>query len=368
MRNEKIANHQLWFILFIVHSTILLSLLPCLTSADALQDAWISCLMSLAGSVVFVLLISLLSIKFPDMTVIEYSQLLLGRWLGKLLGLVFIWLFLERAVLDLQIYGNLLETGFLPNTPLIFLTGTMVLVCIICVYQGIEIIGRVTDFLFFIFLIAIIDVIIVSLRDVDLRNLQPVMARGWAPVVRGAWSPLAIISHAWVLGMLTPLTIEPKKVVRTILTAVGISGIALSIAVFVTIGVLSPQEGARATFPLLTLMRSIQVTEFLERMEILLVFAWGLGLFITVTVFLYSGVKGLSQVLNLKDHRIILWPVGVIILFLSIHGFEDIFSLYDFLKPATFVPYSIGLLVLTLGLFWLSYGLRKLMKKSGRIR
>jgi spore germination protein KB len=368
MRNEKIANRQLWFIIFIVHSTILLSFLPCLTSADALQDAWLSCLLSLAGSMVFVLLISLLSIKFPDMTVIEYSQLLLGRWLGKLLGLVFIWLFLERAVLDLQIYGNLLETGFLPNTPLIFLIGTMVLVCIICVYQGIEILGRMADFLFFVFLIAIIDIIIISLRDIDLNNLQPVMARGWAPVVRGAWSPLAIISHAWILGMLTPLTIEPKKLVRTILTAVGVSSIALSMVVFITIGVLSPREGARSTFPLLTLMRSIQVTEFLERMEILLVFAWGLGLFITVTIYFYSGIKGLSQILNLKDHQLLLWPVGVIIIFLSIHGFEDIFSLYNYLKPASFAPYSIGLLVLTLGLLWLGYGLRKLMKKSGRTR
>jgi len=340
-----------------------LSFLPSLTSADALQDAWLSCLLGLAGSLVFVLLISLLSIKFPDMTVIEYSQLLLGRWPGRLLGLVFCWLFLERVVIDLRIYGSLLVIGFLPNTPLIFLVGTMVLVCIICVYQGIEVLSRMTDVLFFIFLFAIIDVIIVSLRDVDLHNLQPVMVRGWAPVLRGLWIPLAIISHAWVLGMLTSVTIEPKRVVRTILTSVGVSGIALSIVVFVTIGVLSPQEGARATFPLLTLMRSIKVTEFLERMEILLIFAWGLGLFITVTVFLYSGVKGLSQILNLKDHRLILWPVGVIILFLSIHGFEDIFCLYDFLKPATFAPYSIGLLMVTLVLLWLGYGLRKLMKK-----
>ena len=59
MSKEQISNRQLWFILFLLRSTIILAFLPVLTSADALQDAWISALITLVGSEIFVLLIAL---------------------------------------------------------------------------------------------------------------------------------------------------------------------------------------------------------------------------------------------------------------------------------------------------------------------
>lgn len=363
MRNEKIANHQLWFILFIMRSTVILSFLPVLTSADALQDAWMSALLTLVGSEVFVLLISLLTTKFPDMTIIEYSQYLLGRWPGKLFGVIFLWLFLERSVVNIRIYGELLATGFLPNTPLFFLIGAMVFASTICVHQGIEVLGRVTDVLFFIFLSMIIGVILISSTEFDIHNLEPALARGWKPIFSGALTPTALISQVWVLGMLTPYTLEPKKVVKTALTSIGLSISILVIVVIITIGVMSPQEGARAVFPLLSLMRSIEFTEFLERMEVLVIFSWGLGLFTTVSVYLYSGAKGVSQLFNLKDYREILWPMAVIWVFLSVQGFDDIFSLYDFLKPANFVPYGFFFLIVPLTVLWSSYGLRFFQRK-----
>lgn len=363
MNNEKISTGQLWFILFMMRSTIILSYLPVLTSADALQDAWASALLTLIGSELFVVLFSMLTIKFPDKTIIEYSQILLGKWIGKLLGLIFLWIFLQLLVVDIRIYGEVIGSGFLTKTPLFFVIAVMVLASTICVYQGIEVLGRMADFLFFFFIAMIISVVLISLGDFNPDNLQPVLARGWKPVVRGAITPIALITEVWVLGMLVPVTLNPEKTVSVALSSIGVSLLILMIVAVIVVGVLSPQEGARATFPLLTLIRSVQLSSFLQRMDALIIFSWGFGLFVSVSTFVYSGARGLSQWLNLKDYRSILWPMAVIWVFLSFSGFDSIFDLYQFMQPVTFGPYGFFMLIIPLVLLWLGYGYNKIRGK-----
>lgn len=363
MNNEKIANRQLWFILFMMRSTIILAFLLVLTSANALQDAWISAIVTLVGSEVFVLLISLLAIRFPDKTIIEYSQILLGKWPGKLLGLVFLWLYLQLSVVDIRIYGEVLATGFLPETPLLFVIGIMVLASTICIQQGVEILGRMADILFFFFIVMIFSVILISIGDFQFLNLQPVFARGWEPIIKGAITPTCLISQIWVLGMLVPVTLKPAKTVSIAMSSVGVSILILVVIAILTIGVLSPQEGARATFPILELVRSIQVSAFLQRLEALVIFSWGFGLFISVTTFVYSGAFGFAQWLNIKDYRSILLPMAVIWIYLAYGGFENIFEIYQFLEPKTFGPYGFFVLLVPLALLWSGYGLKKITGK-----
>ncbi len=363
VRNEKISNRQLWFILFMMRSTVILAYLPVLTTADALQDAWISALVTLVGSEIFVLLISLLDTRFPELSLIEYSQKLLGPWIGRLLGLVFLWLFLQLSVVNIRIYGEVLVTNFLPTTPMFFVIGAMVLASAICIYQGIEILGRAADLLFFLLILMILAEILIPIPEMNTHNLQPVLVRGWQPVLRGALTPVALILQIWTLGMLSPRSLAPEEIVRTALTSTGISLLTLVIVTIITISVLGPFEGARSTFPLLSLTRSVQLSEFLQRMEVLVIFSWGFGLFVSISAFLYSGAKGICQWLGLEEYRPLIWPMSVIWVFLSVHGFEDIFALYSFLSPEIFAPYGFLLLMGPLILLWSAYGIRAIFKR-----
>ena len=130
----------------------------------------------------------------------------------------------------------------------------------------------------------------------------------------------------------------------------------LVLVAVITIAVIGAEVGARTTFPTLTLIRSIEVSEFLQRAEALLIFSWGFGLFISVSTYLYSGASGISILTGLNDYRPLVWPMSIVWVFLSIHGFEDIFILNSFLQPKVFVPYGILMLVFPLILLWGGYG------------
>ncbi len=366
MKREQISSRQLWFILFIIRSTIFLAYMPLVTAADACQDAWISGIIVLIGSELIVFLIALLTTRFPGLTLIEYSQKLLGKWVGKLLGLLFFWLFLQNLIIDIRFYGEVIISSFLPNTPLIFINGMMILTASICIYTGIEILGRITDFMSAIFILMIVAVLLIPLPYIDMKNLQPVFACGPRPVIRGTLTPVALISQAWILGMLTPVIDKNRKALIISLTSIGLSLLILIIFSVIIIGTLGPQETARANFPLLYLIRAVKITEFFQRTEALVMVAWGFGVFISISTFLYCGAKGLAQIINLQDHRSIIWPISIICLFMSIQGFKDIFAFYDFLKFETFAPFKLSVyIILPLVLLWSGYFVR--IKFSNKI-
>ncbi|MFW6387000.1 MAG: GerAB/ArcD/ProY family transporter [Bacillota bacterium] len=365
-KNYQIANRQLWFILFMLRSTIIISTLPVITTADSMQDAWLSALVTLVGSEIFLFLISLLDIRFPQQTIIEYSQKLLGRLPGIGLSFLLLWIFLQFSVIELRIYAEVIKNTFLPQTPLIFLSAVIVLAASLCVYNGIETLGRCADLLFFLYIIMIAFIIIIPLPEVDFQNLKPIFARGLGPVIRGAITPVTYAAQLWVLTIISSTTEKPKKILNTALSSIGLSLTILVLVAIITVSSLGPQETVRATFPVLTLIRSIEVSPFLQRTEVLIMFSWGFGLFISVSTHLFAGSQGISQLLNLHNHRNLVFPMGLIWIYMSIHGFENIFALNSFFSPRIFGTYSFFILILPLALLWGSYLVRKILNAGGK--
>ena len=365
MQKVQISNRQLWFILFMIRTTIILAFLPVLTSADAFQDAWISAIITLVASELFVVLISLLNTKFPKLTVIEYSQKLLGKWLGKLFSLIFLWIFLQLAVIEIRIYGEVLQTVFLPKTPMLFITGSMVLASTICVYLGVETLARSADTLFFIFITILAVLIYIPLSEINLQFIQPVFARGLKPIIVSAVTPTALISQIWVLSMITPITEKPKKTIITATTSIGLSLIILIIITFLVLTILGPFTGQTSTFPVLSLIRSVKFSEFLQRTEVIIMYGWGFGLFISVSAYLYSGAMAVAQWFKLSDYKHLVWPMSVMWVLMAKQGFENIFILNKFLAPKFFSIYSLVILVFPLFTLWTAYFIRKILNKLG---
>lgn len=364
MRIEKIANRQFLFIIFIMRATVVIATLPVLTSADARQDAWAASVLTFGGTVILAFIIVGLGIRFPRLTVVEISQKLLGTIGGGLVSFIILWSFLHLASIEVRIYTEMIIVGFLPDTPIVFLTATLVIAAVVAAYAGIEVIGRVADLIFPVFLTMLMVSIGSLLLEAEFFNLQPVLARGFKPVVEGSIVPIAVGSQLLVAGMLIPLLTKPKKALGTVLWAVtGASLVLISIATL-TVAVLGPDEGFRATFPFFKAIRAIQVSEFLERIEILSIFAWGFGLFVALATFIYSGAQGAAQLFKVEDYRYLLLPMGVTWVTITIHNFANAFQIRSFLSPAIMGPYGLSLVLFPYGLLWLSYLIRKALGQN----
>jgi spore germination protein KB len=368
MPQEKIANRQLYFMLFLIRCNVAVALLPVLTTANALQDAWISAIVQFFPALLLLLFFGSLGQRFVGLTVAQYSEKLLGRWAGKGVALVIAWAFLHMAAVEVRAYADMLITAFLPDTPLVFLIGAMVIASATAAHAGIEVIARAADLLFPVYLLMIISSLLIPLPQLQgfLVNLEPVLARGAGPVLRGAATPALFTVQYLVLTVLAPTVNEPKRALRTAIWAlVGATVILIPVAV-ITVAILGPQLGTRAAFPFFSMVRVIAISEFFERIEALAVFAWGLGLFIELAVYLYCGGRALSQILGMPDYRPLILPMAVIWTAFGSHVTRNMFQLMDFFKPHFFVPYALALVVVPFGLLWMAYLLRRLLRgRSG---
>ncbi len=362
MEIEKINNRQLFFILFILRTTVIISTLPVLTSADAFQDAWAAALLSYLGAAAMVVLIAKLGMHYSQMTVVEYGEKLLGKLPGRAVALIILWIFLHSAANESRIFAESVVTLFLTETPLVFVVGIMVLGGTYAAYQGIETIGRAADIIFVIFslMISVSLLLPITVLNIGLANLEPILSRGAAPLIRGAIIPAAFAIRFLPLTILIPAVNQPRKVLKTALVALALSKLVLAFSAAAVIVVMGAERGARSTFPFFSMVRGTLFSDFLERVEVLTIFAWSFGAFIGVSVFLYCGAKGLSQVMGLKSYRFLVGPMAVIWIIMALHMYDDMFQFRAFFQPHIAGPYLFfGVFLLPMAVLWLAHIYRK---------
>ncbi len=88
----KVSGLQIFWLMFSMEMgmTLLLTLPGAI--ADTKQDTWISMILASMFAITTTFIATKLSLLYPDLTFIEYSQRILGKWLGKIivrLALVF---------------------------------------------------------------------------------------------------------------------------------------------------------------------------------------------------------------------------------------------------------------------------------------
>ncbi len=348
--------------LFMMRTTVVIALLPVLTSADALQDAWVSAIVSFFGAAFLVAMIAGLGAKFPDLTIVEYAQKLIGKWPGKAVCLIIIWAFLVIAATDTRIYAEALVIGSLTETPIPFIIFSTVIVGSVAAYSGLEVIGRAADLLFPIFVVMIVVSLAFAIPDATTMgsNLEPVLARGIGPVLRGSIIPTVIIAQYLCLTMIIPAANQPKKALGTALWALTGSTMVLVLVTLAVTAILGPHQGSRVVFPFLSMVRTIYISVFLERVEMFALLAWGFGIFIGVSVSMYCGSRALAQVLGLDDYRPLIGPLAVIWGTFSVHSYHNLFQLRTLFQPKIGGPYILSLILVPMGILWAAYGIRRL--------
>lgn len=352
--------------LFIMRTTIVVSIMPTITAGNAAQDAWASSLVAWVGSMAVAAAIGALGTKFPDLTLIGYAQQLIGGVPARVLSLIYLWALLWVAAVDLRIYSEVLVTAFFPETPLMVLAAAMALVSSYAAFAGIEAIGRSSDFILPAFAGALIASLIVAAPHVRICRLEPVLARGLKPVLVGSITPMTITLQVPAIAFVGPSVLRPRQMIRTVVWALTASHLLLLAASVVVVGVLGAEPAARSVFPLFRMIRAVRASEFLERFEALVVLPWGLGMFVGLSTSLYCLAKGASEVFGLTDYRPLLGPLVVICLTLCINSFDNMAQLSAFFRPEIAGPYAFLLMLSPPAVLWPAYYLRKL--RSGRTR
>ncbi|MGM0922325.1 MAG: GerAB/ArcD/ProY family transporter [Bacillota bacterium] len=364
MEKAKISSYQLFvlILLFELGSALLFPL-----ATETKQDAWIAVLLGMLGGFVLFLVYHCLYCFYPDMLPTEYTQKIIGKFLGRCLSFLYIIYFTYLAARVLRDFGELLVTFAYPDTPLFIINALLTLAVVYTIRKGIEVLARTGELLFVLmYLLAITGFILVVVSGlIDINNLKPVLEEGIFPVLKATISQTLYVPFGEVIvfTMIMPYLNKSKKARMTGLFALGLSGINLAIVMAFNISVLGVDLTTFSAFPLLSTIQTIQVADFLERLDVYFMLALIIGGFFKISIFCYAAVTGTATLFNIKEPSRMVYPIGLVILILSItmasnfsgHTQEGLQIVPIFLH----LPFQVIIPIILLGIAFIKNRIRK---------
>jgi spore germination protein KB len=355
VEKAKISLYQLFvlILLFELGSAILVPL-----AIDAKQDAWLAILFGLLGGLFLFWVNFRLFLYYPELAPPEYMQKLLGKIVGTILAFCYIIFFMYTASRVLRDFGEMLLTFAYLETPLFIVNALLMLVIIYAVSKGIEVVARTGELFFvFIYFLAITGFILIVFSGlIDINNLKPILEEGIFPIARVVFTQTLYVpfGEAIVFSMIFPYVTKAKRksAKKVGFFAIGLSGINLAITMAINIGVLGVDLTARSQFPLLSTIQSIQVAEFLERLDVFFMISTVICIFFKVSIYFYAAVASTAVIFKIKEPSSLTYPIGMVILFMSVtiassyaeHLKEGLKFVTSYLSPFFFIVIPILLL------------------------
>jgi spore germination protein KB len=318
MEKAKISVIQLFAMIFMFE---LGSALVVSYGITAKKDAWLAILLGVCGGIALFFIYYALFRQFPNLPLTGYVRKIFGKYVGWIIGLLYTVYWLYNASRNLRDFGELLLTSTMTQTPLLALNILFVLGICYVLYLGIEVLGRTAEVFIVILLFFgfVGNLFVYFSGNVNLHNLQPFLENGWKPIVTTAFPITTFFPFGQMITftMLLPYLNRPELAKKVWLSAIISSGLILSYTTSLDIAVLGVDAVERATYPLLSTIGQINLLDFIQRLDAIVVFTFLMTMFFKTSIFFYCAVIGIVDLFKLKNHQQIVLPMGVILLFLS---------------------------------------------------
>ncbi|WP_028401724.1 GerAB/ArcD/ProY family transporter [Ectobacillus panaciterrae] len=304
----KISAFQLAFlILSLIISTAILNI-PIITGRFAHHDMWISPILASLNGFLTAFIVYQLHKIYPKETIIQYSQHIMGRILGKILGFVILFIFLHVCGIIAREYADFIIAAVLHKTPMVVITGSIILVCAFAVRGGVEVLGRVAQIFIPLLMLPLL-LFVLLIPQFKPENLFPIMEHGIMPPIMGATGVIVWFGEIFLISMLLPFLTDREKGMKWSMISVVV-GMLTMVYLNIVIIFLLGESAITYRFPVFLGFRYISVANFFENLESLVVAMWVMGAFIKLSVFYYALVLGTAQWLHLSDYRPLVFPFG----------------------------------------------------------
>ena len=196
----KISSMQMAIMFYpTIIATAILSV-PGGTAQFAGNDMWISPIWSSLIGFLVVYLAFRLHKLYPKQTIIQYSEKILGKYLGKALGVILVMNLLFANGNATKQYMELVVGAFLPYTPTVLVGASLILVCGFAVRGGLEVVGRAAELFIPLYIFSLVMIIVFLIPEFKPQNMFPIMENGLKPSIKGAAIPGSMLTLFFLIS------------------------------------------------------------------------------------------------------------------------------------------------------------------------
>lgn len=343
IQTERISPRQLMLLIVSIKLSALTTYAPIVTSTEkGVRDSWLAAILAGFIALGMTFLACTLGAKFPRQTIFRYCETICGKLIGKIIGLSLICFFIYYTALCLRVFTEFILITMMPDTPLIVLTLAVMCITAYMVHSGLEVIVRFNEMVGppLLFLFPLLMILVAP--NMDLNNLLPIFENGAKPMIIHALAPIGIFGEAvWVVLLALPGLNKPEKAKKAVLCGFLLNILLVSTVAASIVAVFGPSRAAHLFFPNISLIRTISIANFLERLETIMSILFILTMLVKTGFLFYGSLIGSAQLFNLKDYKPLVLPLAAVITSLSMFVVEDIMEFKEFCSPEYFAPFAI---------------------------
>ncbi|CAH2212925.1 GerAB/ArcD/ProY family transporter [Tepidibacter aestuarii] len=362
MNKEIISDKQgiSIMILFLIGSTSIF-----VPGLEAKNDAWLAVILSVIAVMPMLFIFARLDCLFPNKDIFDIIELCFGKFIGKIVILIFTWYTFYWAADVLNNYALYVTSVNLIKTPPIVSIIFLGILCSWGIREGVELLGRWSKFFLLIPIVSLIIVSLLSIPKMNINNLKPMLYEGTSPLFEATF---ALFSQPF--GQMIAFTMafngfrNKKSSSKVYFTSLLVAGLYMLLLTLTNILALGGDIAANKYYPTYNLATRIGIGILLQNLEILISLAFVLGGFIKVSILLLCVCKGITKVFECNDYRFTITPITLLILNLTYLQYDSVMDYMEFnskVWPYYFFPFQV-----ILPIFIFIFAEIKYKKKYGR--
>lgn len=312
-------------VLFIFGSSLVIG-----TGGKAKGDMWIAIMLALFISAPILIIYARILSRYPGKDLYDILEEVFGKYLGRAFSLAFIWFSFHLGALVLRNFGEFMNTVGLPETPKIVPIIMFALICVLGVKSGIETLAKCSSY----FIVGVFSLLVLlallTIPNMKPENLLPIMYNGFKPVLQGAFAAFSFPFGELIVFMMVFDSLKtPSSSYKVYLMSLVIGGLVVFFISLRNVMVLGDDTIGSVYFPSYTAISRVNIGNFLQRLEITVSIVFTLSGFIKISICLLAATKGIAKLFGIKDYRVLVTPVGLLMANFAYLVYGNIMEMFD---------------------------------------
>jgi len=317
-------------------------------------SAWYATMISCGISILLFLLVYLLMKRFPNKELIEIFEIVTGKFIGKILALVFSAYFVYYAGSSLREFVEMIKAYVLPYTPPSAIIFVFLGVVVFFAYVGLEGIARMSYVSLIIILIGLALILVLPLPFYNVDNLFPLAGYSLQSTLYAGLIRTSAYSDVIFLAFFINAIHGVKQFKKVGLISLALSGAIISLTILCSLLAFEYVQASENLSTLFQLSRIIYFNRFFQRVDSIFIFIWVVASIMNVALVFYMAASIFCKTFKISNHRPSLLPFAFFTFTVTLLP-ESLSEVVErnvlFLRQySIFITYLIPILVLLLAL------------------
>lgn len=317
--NREVTLRQISFMYLFVSISTILRQVPEALAMEAGRSGYLSPLWSVVATIPLTAIIILLIKSYPGLNIYEIMLQLVGKFLSKLLILLYLIWILLLITAKVTSYSTTLQLTLMPRSRADFFMGILAVLVYYALIRGVKTVFRFSELSLGTVLVLFTILFISALTRIRSDYLLPVSTIHLKSTILASKNVIVVGGNIIIaLFFADKFGISvTKEQLRKLWFGVFTFTILAFAVTFFTFGISGTSLTAQLPFPFYIAVKSISFFNIFERFEVLVTIVCVLSDFISVSVFTILLLRCFQWLFNLKEYNFLGIPIAMVIFYLT---------------------------------------------------